>query len=243
MNDKKIKLIAIASSVLIVIILIILISDSSKNNTAAVNNPKNKANVTEVSETKPKIDKNDELLILVNYKHPLPDDYKVDLVDTENELQIDKRAAEPLKKMLDDCRKAGHEPYMRSAYRTLAVQRALYNKKVRKYRNMGYSQEEAEKKTAEWIAVPGTSEHHLGLAVDVVDEDYKELDEKQEEQDTQKWLMENSWKYGFILRYPTSKKAITHINYEPWHYRYVGKENAKKIYDSGLTLEEYLDME
>ena len=77
--------------------------------------------------------------------------------------------------------------------------------------------------------------------MDIIDLDYQILDEKQERTDTQQWLMKHCTEYGFIIRYPTDKKNITHINYEPWHYRYVGKENAKKIAESGLCLEEYLE--
>ena len=91
------------------------------------------------------------------------------------------------------------------------------------------------------MARPGTSEHQLGLALDIVDLDYQQLDTRQEETPEQKWLMENSWKYGFILRYPTDKSNITGIIYEPWHYRYVGKEAAKVIHEKGICLEEYLE--
>jgi D-alanyl-D-alanine carboxypeptidase len=90
-------------------------------------------------------------------------------------------------------------------------------------------------------ARPGTSEHQLGLAVDFVDTRYWTLDEKQAELPAQKWLMEHCWEYGFILRYPSEKSEITGIIYEPWHYRYVGREIALEIRDAGLTLEEYLE--
>lgn len=90
------------------------------------------------------------------------------------------------------------------------------------------------------MAVPGTSEHQLGLALDIVDISNQTLDESQENTPVQKWLMNNSWRYGFILRYPTDKSDITGISYEPWHYRYVGKKAAKEIYDAQICLEEYL---
>ena len=90
------------------------------------------------------------------------------------------------------------------------------------------------------VAVPGTSEHQLGLALDIVDADNQLLDESQENTAVQKWLMEHSWEYGFILRYPNDKSEITGIIYEPWHYRYVGKEDAEKIHSQGVCLEEYL---
>ena len=89
------------------------------------------------------------------------------------------------------------------------------------------------------MAIPGTSEHQLGLAVDIVDLRYQVLDAGQEDTATQQWLMQNSWKYGFILRYPQDKSAITGIIYEPWHWRYLGPENARTVKESGLCLEEF----
>ncbi len=103
-----------------------------------------------------------------------------------------------------------------------------------------YSQEEAKKKAAQWIAIPGTSEHQTGLALDIVSSSYQLLNKEQENTPEQKWLIENSYKYGFILRYPSDKTNITGIEYEPWHYRYVGKETAKEITERGICLEEYL---
>ena len=90
------------------------------------------------------------------------------------------------------------------------------------------------------MAVPGTSEHESGLAADLIDESYPYLDELQEQTPTQKWLMANSWRYGFILRYPNGTTEQPGIIYEPWHYRYVGKEYAREIFRMGVTLEEYL---
>ena len=104
----------------------------------------------------------------------------------------------------------------------------------------GYSRERAETEAGEQVAIPGTSEHQLGLAVDIVDISYQLLDRSQEDTAVQKWLMEHSWEYGFILRYPDGKSEITGITYEPWHYRYVGRENAEQIYRRGFCLEEYL---
>ena len=91
------------------------------------------------------------------------------------------------------------------------------------------------------MAIPGTSEHEIGLAVDIVDDNYQMLENEQENTPVQKWLKKNCWKYGFILRYPENKKKITGVIYEPWHYRYVGKTAAKEIMSKGICLEEYLD--
>ena len=88
--------------------------------------------------------------------------------------------------------------------------------------------------------MPGTSEHETGLAVDLVDENNQNLDETQEQTAVQQWMIAHSWEYGFVLRYPNGKSDVTGIIYEPWHYRYVGKEAAREIHETGLCLEEYL---
>jgi D-alanyl-D-alanine carboxypeptidase len=119
--------------------------------------------------------------------------------------------------------------------------KTLFENKIGKYLSNGLSNQEATVEAAKWIAVPGTSEHQTGLAVDIVAKSYQMLDKEQENTPEQKWLMENSYKYGFILRYPENKSDITGISYEPWHYRYVGKEAAKEIYENGICLEEYLE--
>ena len=110
-------------------------------------------------------------------------------------------------------------------------------------RASGVPEDRVEAEAARWVAKPGTSEHQTGLALDIVAAGYQILDEEQEDTAEQKWLMENSWKYGFILRYPSEKSDITGIGYEPWHYRYVGKAAAADIYRTGVCLEEYLSQE
>ena len=180
-------------------------------------------------------------VVLVNPWNPLPEDLKLDLVQVDETHQIDRECYEALTAMLSDCVAAGHDPELRSAYRTMDYQIMLHENKVNYYLDRGYSEEKARKYAAQVVAAPGTSEHQLGLALDLVDSDYPHLEEAQENTDTQKWLMANSWRYGFILRYPNEKSDITGIIYEPWHYRYVGKEIAKEIYESGLCLEEYLE--
>ena len=177
---------------------------------------------------------------LVNPWHILEQDYTVELVNVRG-FQVDIRCAEALELMLSDCEKAGNNPRMCSSYRTYAKQETLFTNKVGRLMAQGYSKEEATKLAATEVAVPGTSEHHLGLAVDIVDVTNWNLDETQASTPSQLWLMEHCWEYGFILRYPNEKSAITGIIYEPWHYRYVGVEIAMELRDSGLCLEEYLD--
>ena len=181
-----------------------------------------------------------ELLTLVNPWNELPEDWQVDLVTLSNGLQIDRRCYDALQEMMDACREAGHEPLICSAYRTQETQQDLFNNKVAKLEAGGKSHDEAVQEAGTVVAVPGTSEHQLGLTVDVVDVNNQNLTEEQEKTPTQKWLMANSWRYGFIHRYPNSKSDITGIIYEPWHYRYVGKDAAQEIFNKGITLEEYL---
>ena len=113
--------------------------------------------------------------------------------------------------MMDEARRAGLSPLICSSYRTRAKQEELHKNQVQKFLSEGYSQSMAEQKASQWVAPPGTSEHELGLAVDIVATDHQLLDETQEHTPEQKWLMENCWKYGFILRYPTSQSSITGI--------------------------------
>ena len=179
-------------------------------------------------------------LLLVNPWNALPEDYEVELATLSNGLQVDARIYDDLNDMLTDCRAAGLSPIVCSAYRTQATQTRLYNNKVARVRASGVPEDQVEAEAARWVAKPGTSEHQTGLALDIVAASYQILDEKQEDTAEQQWLMENSWKYGFILRYPSEKSDITGIGYEPWHYRYVGKAAAAEIHHTGVCLEEYL---
>lgn len=149
---------------------------------------------------------------------------------------MDSRIYPDLQEMFDDARAVGLNPYVNSGYRTAQVQQSLMDEEINDYMVQGYSEAEARRLAEQWVAVPGTSEHQLGLAVDISMEDTA----TQTTSDMWQWLMKNSYKYGFILRYPEDKTNITGISYEPWHYRYVGREAAEEIYRSGLCLEEYL---
>ena len=179
-------------------------------------------------------------LLLVNPWNKLPEDFEIELKKLPNGLKVDERIYDDLTAMLSDCRKAGLRPVVCSAYRTAETQTRLYNNKIARLRAAGYSRQAAIRQAGRWVAVPGTSEHQTGLAVDLVAASYQVLDKKQEQTKEQKWLMEHCWEYGFILRFPSDKSAVTGIGYEPWHYRYVGKETAKAMQESGLCLEEYL---
>ncbi len=180
-------------------------------------------------------------LVLVNAEKPLPEDFQLpELTQLRNGQSIDSRAYPALQRMMDAARAEGLQPLICSSYRTWNNQRDLFLNKVQWYLDLGHSAAQAEEKAAQWIARPGTSEHQLGLAVDIVDIGYQLLDEQQENTPVQQWLMSHCAEYGFILRYPTDKSHITGIKYEPWHYRYVGEEAAREIMEQGLCLEEYL---
>ena len=190
-------------------------------------------------------DKHLELLMLVNTWNPLPEGYVPELEEVWNPYKqsvykVDARCAEPLRQMMDDCAAAGNAPWICSAYRDQEYQQGLFDNKVERVLWEGVDWEDAPEVAAQTVAVPGTSEHQTGLAVDLIDEFYANLDENQERTDTQRWFMENCWQYGFILRYPNGTTDITGIIYEPWHYRYVGQAHAKAITELGITLEEYI---
>ncbi len=181
-------------------------------------------------------------LILVNGDHPLPEDFQVpEFTQLAGGHSIDKRAYPALQRMMDACRAAGLQPTICSSYRTWEKQTELFERKVLSCLSTASSREVAEEQAAVWVARPGASEHQAGLAVDIVDKSYQLLDEGQEDTAVQKWLMEHCAEYGFILRYPTEKSALTGVGYEPWHYRYVGEEAAGEIMSQGLCLEEYLE--
>ena len=180
--------------------------------------------------------------ILVNPWYILPEEYnEVVTSSLPNGESVDSRCYADLMQMLADCTSAGGNPVVCSSYRPHMKQVALFDQQVESLVSAGRTREEAEAEAGTVVALPGTSEHEIGLAVDICDYDYQNLDDAQADTPTQKWLMEHSWEYGFILRYPVNKSNITGIIYEPWHYRYVGKEAAREITEKGICLEEYLE--
>ena len=221
----------------LVMSLFILVNDQvnqSNNQLIAANKVKTNQNKSANSVVK------DELLTLVNFENTIPKDWNVDLVQLNNGQSVDRRIYDDLIAMLQAAKSEGLNPLICSSYRTNEKQERLYQNKVSEYLSQGYSKVEASDKAAFWVARPGTSEHQLGLAVDIVSTKNQRLDRSQENTVEQQWLIQNSWKYGFVLRYPTNKNSIRGVGYEPWHYRYVGKEHAKKINELGVCLEGYV---
>ncbi|MBO5159713.1 MAG: M15 family metallopeptidase [Lachnospiraceae bacterium] len=182
-------------------------------------------------------------LQLVNFEYALAADFEPEsLADVDNGYVADSRIVEAAKKMISDARTNDNVRIIAlSAYRDYEYQTELYENKVQRLQQEnGYSVAKAREEAATVVAYPGTSEHQLGLALDLVDARHVKLDESQENTDAYKWLYEHCDEYGFIVRYPNGKTDITGIIYEPWHFRYVGEEAAKVIMEKGITLEEYL---
>ena len=179
-------------------------------------------------------------VLLVNRKNPISADYAIDLVEMENGWMVDRQALEPLKAMFQAMRDAGLLPYFSSTYRDLATQQAVWNNYMKRYMDQGYDEAQAKNMTASYVAIPGTSEHHTGLAMDIVGHDYFYSGHPGSTMAVQAWLAEHCWEYGFILRYTAEKSSITGFAPETWHFRYVGTLVSMDMKDSGLCLEEYL---
>lgn len=189
------------------------------------------------------IDTEEYLMMLVNPWVPLPEGFKPRTTPipagygTWANMHFATVGFNDLIEMMDDARSDGANLILVSSTRTMDEQRALYNNKVNRVMaaNPDYTRKQAEIEAAKAVAIPGTSEHQLGLAVD-----FNSTEDSFRNTKEFAWLQENCWDYGFIYRYPDDKTDTTGIIPEPWHYRYVGKENAKKIKESGKVFEEYL---
>ncbi len=179
-------------------------------------------------------------LVLINEEHPLDTGYTPELAEIREGTFVDVRIQEEAAQMFKDAAEEGLDMYIVSAYRSYDTQRDVFNATMVDWISNGSIPLEAYEETKKSVAVPGTSEHASGLAMDITSAQYGELDDKQADTAEAKWLAKNCWKYGFILRYPPEKSEITGIIFEPWHYRYVGKDAAKEIMEKDITLEEYL---
>ena len=182
--------------------------------------------------------KDDWSLILVNKTHPIPDDYEVKLTVIKGSMKCDERAVEPLRNMLNAANSSGISLYVCSPYRDQERQEMLFLRRINQYMAGGKSYLESFKTASKDVIIPGCSEHQLGLAFDIVCSYHSTLDWEFGDTEAGKWLFEHCAEYGFILRYPKGKESITGIVYEPWHFRYVGKEAARYIMEKGITLEE-----
>lgn len=179
-------------------------------------------------------------LVLVNKWNEMDTSYVPELTEVGSGHKVDSRIADALQDMIKGAKKAGYAIYILSSYRDMDKQISLYEAEVQKWEKEGYSEEAAREKAGTIVAYPGTSEHHLGLAVDLVSSEHVKLDQDAEKTKGYQWLAAHCQEYGFILRYPNNASDITGIIYEPWHFRYVGEEAATVIMKKGITLEEYL---
>ena len=173
------------------------------------------------------------MLVLVNDSHPLSVLTPPELVALSNGITVDARMYPALQAMFNAMRAIGLSPFVREGFRTNEMQQEILDTRVQQYVNAGYSHEQSRKLALQYVAEPGTSEHQLGLAVDINSTDGNNWS-------CYTWLAAHAHEFGFILRYPQGKENITGIAYEAWHYRYVGTEAAAEIYAAGVTLEEYL---
>lgn len=175
---------------------------------------------------------------LINKYNPIPDDYEFELANYNDKIQVDARILDDLNEMMAAMEEEGLTPTITYGFRKHETQVELFDQGVKKRMNQGMSYEQAYDATSFTTAIPGTSEHEVGLAVDIKE---KNGYQNYRLENIYSWLRANAHKYGFILRYDQDKTEITEIMYEPWHFRYVGKEEAPKIKESGLALEEYFE--
>lgn len=191
----------------------------------------------------PAINREDWNLVLINPAHAIEKELEMTFDEVQG-FKFDSRIAGKVRELIAAAKEDGYSLAIVSGYRTMDRSRVLYANKIAEYQAMGYDEATARVEAAKWVAPPGTSEHHSGLAMDIVSGDYytkySDLVEEFENEPEAVWLRENCARFGFILRFPKDKVEVTGINYEPWHFRYVGEEHAAAIMEQGLCLEEYL---
>lgn len=225
------------------------ISDSEEqqevNNTVTDDSEQTSADIT--TSSLPSGSLTDWNLILLNHSAENKIDSDIDFTKSQFDTQyIDSRIADNYQQMYDDAKKAGITLYLRSGYRSIATQSINYNANIDRLKYQGHTEAEAIRQTNLYYTVPGHSEHHTGLALDIITPEYHNniytLNDQFADTDAYVWLLENCANYGFILRYPQDKTDITEINFEPWHYRYVGYEHAQYIMNNDICMEEYVEL-
>ena len=186
----------------------------------------------------------DPLMVLVNHTSKMPDDYTFDTKECGSATAVNKTlqtvACDAFLEMQKAAAADGVTVWMQSGYRSVKYQTGLYERKTKYYTDRGYDTATAKEMAAAVVNPPGYSEHNCGLAADLNSPEHTGLDESFENTTAFRWLCEHAVEYGFILRYPKGAEDKTEITYEPWHWRYVGRENAAKISASGLCFEDYI---
>ena len=195
----------------------------------------------ETSASEVVFNKNDWNLLLVNKQHTIPEDYEFTLGTIKGSMRCDERIIEPLTQMFAAAKEDGVNLIVCSPYRDMARQEYLFDRKMKSFIRSGMSYVDAYKTASITVTVPGASEHQIGLAVDIISDTYSALDIGFADTSAGQWLAKHSCEYGFILRYPLGKEEITGIQYEPWHFRYVGVDAAKIITEDGITREEFVE--
>ncbi len=234
----------IACAVVILALILIIVGCSkgcSSNNVPETTEVTTEPEPTVPTEPKPVFTykASDWKLILVNEENPISEDYDVKLTTLKSKAKVNSQLMDDLQDMMDDCRAAGHDPLVISAYISYADQQKAFDTRVSELMSIGYLKDRAETEAVKTVAKPGTSEYQTGLAVDIVSESCKDKDaEALAGNETLQWLRENSWKYGFVERYTEAQAERMNVTYEPWHYRYVGKDAAKDMFEQDLCLEE-----
>ena len=187
---------------------------------------------------------NDPLMILVNHTNQMPESYTFDTKECGSSTAVNKTlqtvACDAFLALQKAAATDGVTVWMQSGYRSVAYQTKLYERKTQYYRDKGYDEATAREKAAAIVNPPGYSEHNCGLAADLNSPEHTGLDEGFENTAAFRWLCAHAGEYGFILRYPKGAEDKTEITYEPWHWRYVGVENAARINASGLCFEDYI---
>ena len=186
----------------------------------------------------------DPMMVLVNHTNKMPDNYTFDTKECGSQTAVNKTLQTPACEAFLEMQKAaaadGVTVWMQSGYRSVKYQTGLYERKTKYYTDRGYDTATAKEMAAAVVNPPGYSEHNCGLAADLNSPEHTGLDEGFENTTAFRWLCEHAVEYGFILRYPKGAEDKTEITYEPWHWRYVGRENAAKISASGLCFEDYI---
>lgn len=217
-------------------------ADASKESDAEEKEEKTVTeNKGELLASLPEVD--EEYLILVNKENEIPDNYEIELgVLKKGGKYVDARIVNEVEAFTEAAADAGMKVQVISGYRNLKKQQSLVDEDVERYQRQGMTYQEAYEETMKYTMPAGYSEHHTGLAVDIVACDYMVLDDSQAMQEENIWLREHCAEYGFILRYPKGKEDITGVYYENWHFRYVGVEAATYITEHDLTFEEFMEL-
>lgn len=234
MKIRIIKKLVIRGAILLILIVMIVCNINKKDKNKEQVSHETISYATNANEEKKELGWE---LALANKDHKIPKDYAIKLKSIDKYREIDARVYQYYIDMLNDMKKDGIQNiWAQSCYRSFEEQEEVFNDKVEFYEKLGKTREEAEMKAEEIIMRPGYSDHNLGLAVD-----FNYVDDNFEDLKGFKWLKENAQEYGFILRYPKDKEDITKVKYEPWHWRYVGIDNAKEMNKKNMCLEEYVE--